>query len=136
MPFTVKPITPSFAAEILDIDLAVPLDPATFRALDDAFNRYAVLVFRDQHISDDQHQAFGKHWGPLETSVGVLRKDQKLRLPPTIADVSNLDHKGELVGKNDRRVDNEHGVGHGHELGTAEPWRQLVHQNLRTIYGD
>ena len=103
MPFTVKPITPSFAAEILDIDLGRPVDQATFRALDDAFNKYAVLVFRDQDISDEAHQAFGKLWGPLETSVLALRKDQKLRLPPTIADVSNLDHRGEVFQKTDRR---------------------------------
>src|SRR5437868_4908023 len=100
--FTVKPITPSFAAEIA-IDLAQPIDPPTFRALDEAFNQYAVLVYRDQHISDDQQQAFGRLWGPLETSVLVLRKDQALRLPPTMADVSNLDHRGEVVGKTDRR---------------------------------
>jgi alpha-ketoglutarate-dependent 2,4-dichlorophenoxyacetate dioxygenase len=103
MPFTVKPITPSFAAEILDIDLARPVDPATFRALDDAFNQYAVLVYRDQHISDAQQQEFGKLWGPLETSVLALRKDQELRLPPSMADVSNLDHCGQVVAKTDRR---------------------------------
>ena len=37
MAITVYPVTPSFAAEIGDIDLATQIDPANLRAIRDAF---------------------------------------------------------------------------------------------------
>jgi len=43
MAITVYPVTPSFAAEIGDIDLATQIEPANLRAITDALARYAVL---------------------------------------------------------------------------------------------
>jgi hypothetical protein len=48
MAVTVYPVTPNFAAEIGDIDLAVQIEPANLRAIKDAFAQYAVLIFPDQ----------------------------------------------------------------------------------------
>lgn len=45
MAITVYPVTPSFAAEIGDIDLATQIEPANLRAITDALARYAVLIF-------------------------------------------------------------------------------------------
>jgi len=52
MSITVTPATPGFFAEISDIDLAQPLQPADRDAIEDAINRYAVVVFRGQKLSD------------------------------------------------------------------------------------
>jgi alpha-ketoglutarate-dependent 2,4-dichlorophenoxyacetate dioxygenase len=38
--------------------LRAPLDTATVAAIDAAMDRYAVLVFRDQPLSEDQQVAF------------------------------------------------------------------------------
>jgi len=104
MPFTVHPITPTFAAEIGDLDAAAPLGEAEFAALEDAFNSYAVLVFPDQTLSDEQHAAFSARFGALETSIQKFREGAKLRLPANFADVSNLGPDGELLGADsDRR---------------------------------
>lgn len=102
MAITVYPVTPSFAAEIGDIDLATQIEPADLRAIRDAFVQYAVLIFPDQCLSQDQHLDFARHFGPLETSIAVYRKDARLRLRKEFADVSNLDHDSELWRKESR----------------------------------
>lgn len=103
MTITVYPVTESFAAEIGDVDLAAPLAAEDRAAIEAAFNRYAVLVFPDQRLSVDQHLNFARGFGPLETTVQALRKDAKLRLPPEIADVSNLDFEAKRWDQHSRR---------------------------------
>jgi len=79
MAITVCPVTASFAAEIGGVDLSGALEPADLAAIKDAFTRYAVLIFPDQHLSQDQHLDFAKTFGPLETTIALFRKDAKLR---------------------------------------------------------
>jgi alpha-ketoglutarate-dependent 2,4-dichlorophenoxyacetate dioxygenase len=102
MAITVVPVTPSFAAEVGDVDLSSPLDPTDLQSIKDAFATYAVLIFPDQHLSQDQHLDFAKHFGPLETTIGVYRKDAPLRVRKEFADVSNLNHDNEVWGKESR----------------------------------
>jgi alpha-ketoglutarate-dependent 2,4-dichlorophenoxyacetate dioxygenase len=104
MAITVVPVTPTFAAEIGDVDLSRPLDPADVQAIKDAFTTYAVVIFPDQQLSQDQHLDFAEHFGPLETTIGVYRqKDAPLRLRKEFADVSNLNHQNEPWGKDSRQ---------------------------------
>ncbi len=103
MPITVCPVTPNFAAEIGDIDLAAPIASADIAAVKDAFAEYAVLIFPDQRLSQDQHLDFARHFGPLETTIALYRKDAKLRVPKEFADVSNLDPQNEVWGKDSRQ---------------------------------
>src|SRR5947207_4205497 len=103
MTVTVFPITPNFAAEIGDIDLSQQIERSDYRAIEDAFAKFAVLIFPDQHLSEDQHLEFARHFGPLDVSIGVHRKDTPLRVRQEITDVSNLDFKNEIWGKESRR---------------------------------
>jgi alpha-ketoglutarate-dependent 2,4-dichlorophenoxyacetate dioxygenase len=103
MAITVQPVTPTFAAEIGDIDLSAQLDPSEVQAVKDAFATYAVLIFPDQHLSQDQHLDFAKLFGPLETTIALFRKDAKLRVRQEFADVSNLDPENEVWGKDSRQ---------------------------------
>jgi alpha-ketoglutarate-dependent 2,4-dichlorophenoxyacetate dioxygenase len=102
MTIIVAPVTPSFAAEIGDVDLSRPLEAADVAAIKDAFAKYAVLIFPDQRLSQDQHLDFAKHFGPLETTIGVYRKDTPLRVRKEFADVSNITHDDKLWGKDSR----------------------------------
>ena len=99
MTITVCPVTPNFAAEIGDVDLSAPLAPSDLQAIKDAFAKYAVLIFPDQHLSQDQHLDFARNFGPLETTIALHRKDAKLRVRKEFADVSNLDPENEVWGK-------------------------------------
>ena len=103
MAITVCPVTQSFAAEIGDVDLSQPLAPDDLAAIKDAFATYAVLIFPEQHLSQDQHLDFARNFGPLETTIAVFRKDAKLRLPPQLSDVSNLSPDNEVWGADTRQ---------------------------------
>ena len=103
MPITVIPVTDEFAAEVGDVDLSQPLSAEDFAAIEAAFNQYSVLVFPDQHLSVDQHLAFAKHFGPLETSVHAIRSADELRVHAEIADVSNLSKDNSLWGEQSRK---------------------------------
>jgi alpha-ketoglutarate-dependent 2,4-dichlorophenoxyacetate dioxygenase len=103
MGITVCPVTQSFAAEIGDIDLSQPIEPSDLVAIKDAFARYAVLIFPNQQLSQDQHLDFARYFGPLETTIALFRKDAKLRVRQEFADVSNLDPENAVWGKDSRQ---------------------------------
>jgi alpha-ketoglutarate-dependent 2,4-dichlorophenoxyacetate dioxygenase len=103
MAISIYPVTPSFAAEIGDVDLSVHIDSIDLVAIKEAFAKYAVLIFPDQHLNQDQHLDFAKHFGPLDTTIGAYRKEAPLRLPQELTDVSNLDPSDKIWGKESRR---------------------------------
>src|SRR6516225_8962825 len=104
MSITIEPLTPSFAGQVSGIDLRVPLSPEEAAAIAAGMDCYAVLVFPDQHISDDQQMAFTKNFGAIENAQGGnITKDHEHRLQQGMVDVSNLDQYGEPFDRNDRR---------------------------------
>jgi alpha-ketoglutarate-dependent 2,4-dichlorophenoxyacetate dioxygenase len=103
MAISVYPVTEDFAAEIGDLDLARPLDPADLAAVKAAFATYAVLIFPDQQLTQEQHLAFAALFGPLEMTIALHRKDAPLRVRKEFADVSNLNHK-DRVWRQDSRT--------------------------------
>lgn len=102
MSASVWPVTETFVAEIGNVDLSRPLSDADFRIVEDAFERYAVLVFPDQVLSQDQHIAFARRFGPIDRSMIVEVEGAKPRVPSEIADVSNLDSSGRVLAPGDR----------------------------------
>jgi len=103
MTVEIFPITENFAAELGDVDLSVPLNAADRAAIETALNRYSVLVFPGQHLSEEQHLDFARNFGPLETSVHAERSGAKLRLRPDLGDISNLAPDGKVWDEQDRR---------------------------------
>jgi alpha-ketoglutarate-dependent 2,4-dichlorophenoxyacetate dioxygenase len=103
MAIIVSPVTPGFVAEIGDVDLSKPLEPAGVDEIKEAFTTYAVLIFPDQQLSADQHLDFARNFGPLETTIALFRKDANLRVRKEFADVSNLDPDNKVWGENSRR---------------------------------
>jgi len=99
---TVHPLGPEFVAEVGDVDLSRPLAPADVDAIKQAFWKYAVLVFPDQILSDDQHLAFAENFGPLEVSIGVYRTDTTLRARKELSDISNLTGDGDIWSEDSR----------------------------------
>src|SRR4029079_5846406 len=98
------PLPPTMAAEGGRIDLGEPLSPAQAEEIHTAMDRYAVLVFHDQPLTNEQHVAFTKALGPPENTMGnTLRTAPYFRLPGTFADVSNLDGNNNPFGADDRR---------------------------------
>ena len=81
-----------------------PLPPEDAAAIHAGMDEYAVLVFRDQHITDEQQLAFTLSLGEIEPpSRASLRAEDDYRLPNTFADVSNLDKENKPMARDDRR---------------------------------
>jgi alpha-ketoglutarate-dependent 2,4-dichlorophenoxyacetate dioxygenase len=104
MPVSISQLHPVFVGEVAGIDCRKPLDPKEVAAVDAGMDKYAVLVFRDQNITDDQQIAFTRHFGELESyrTPGHVRKREEQRLGPGIADFSNLDRDGNIMSDEDR----------------------------------
>jgi alpha-ketoglutarate-dependent 2,4-dichlorophenoxyacetate dioxygenase len=103
MNLSIRQLHPLFVGEVRAIDLRDTLDDATIEAIVQASDRYAVLVFRDQALNDAQQLAFSARLGPLETTIRKLRPGHQLRLDPHVSDISNLDHDGNILPREDRR---------------------------------
>jgi alpha-ketoglutarate-dependent 2,4-dichlorophenoxyacetate dioxygenase len=104
MPISITPLTPVFAGEVAGVDCCAPLNAETVAAIEAGMDRYAVLVFRDQPLTDEQQLAFTRHFGELESyaTPGHIRMQKDQRLGPGIADFSNLDKNGDIMSAEDR----------------------------------
>jgi alpha-ketoglutarate-dependent 2,4-dichlorophenoxyacetate dioxygenase len=104
MAISVYPVTPDFAAEIGDVDLARPLSPADRDAIKAAFWKYAVLVFPGQVLTSDQHVAFAEVFGPMEPNINSYADEvRKDRIDSRISDVSNLTEDDEILPAESRK---------------------------------
>jgi alpha-ketoglutarate-dependent 2,4-dichlorophenoxyacetate dioxygenase len=93
-----------FAAEVEGVNMAKPLSRDDVAAIHAAMDRYAVLVFHDQDVDDEQQLAFTRSLGDIEHAIGTsLRAPDDYRLPTTFADVSNLDKNSQVFARDDRR---------------------------------
>jgi len=101
MAIEVTPLHPTLGAEVRGVDLGRPVAPEGFAEIEAAFDRYGILVFPKQLLSDEQQLAFSKLFGPLEVNPNYA--GAKMRLPPDIADISNLDAEGRVLAREDRR---------------------------------
>jgi alpha-ketoglutarate-dependent 2,4-dichlorophenoxyacetate dioxygenase len=102
MAITICPVTSTFAAEIGDVDLSRPLEPADLAAIKQAFWDYAVLIFPGQELSQQQHVDFAKCFGPLETTIAKLNKGARLRLREDLVDIANFNSRNEIWGETSR----------------------------------
>ena len=102
MDVTIHPLHPMFVAEVGGADTGRSLEAAAVRAVADAIDRYAVVVFRGQDLDDERQMAFARQFGELEHPrsgrAAVMR-----RLRPEMSDISNLDEHGRLRGRDDPR---------------------------------
>jgi alpha-ketoglutarate-dependent 2,4-dichlorophenoxyacetate dioxygenase len=101
---SIRQIHPVFAGEVTGLDCRVPLTPQQVAAIEAGMDQYAVLVLRDQKLSDQQQIDFTRQFGELEgyNTPGHVRKQTDSRLGPGIADFSNLDKTGNIMSEQDR----------------------------------
>jgi taurine dioxygenase len=99
----VTPLSPALGAEISGVDLKQPLSSGEVAAIKDAWDKYLVLVFRDQQITQDDQLRFASYFGELGSrrkapaklasrAEGVLQDHEKVLL------VSNIKIDGEAIG--------------------------------------
>jgi len=103
MSISINPIGERFAAEVAGIDLARPLDETDVATIWQASDTYAVLVFRNQSLSDAALRDFAASFGPLEIGRGALQPGRRRLAIPQIGDISNLDVDNRVRDLYDRR---------------------------------
>lgn len=81
-------------AEIRGVDLGQRLGDADFAALRAAYGAYGAIFFRDQAISEAQHIAFARRWGPININRFLAAHPRY----PEIAVVSKERDQQENIG--------------------------------------
>jgi taurine dioxygenase len=62
---SVRPLTPVIGAEIEGVDLSAALSNMQFDEIHRALLEHHVILFRDQHLSAEDHKRFGRCFGKL-----------------------------------------------------------------------
>ena len=69
----IRPLQPTIGAEIHGVDISKPLSPGQRDAIKAAILKYKVVFFRDQPLTNEQHAAFARQFGPLYTHPSTSR---------------------------------------------------------------
>ncbi|EPL15901.1 TauD/TfdA family dioxygenase [Pseudomonas sp. CF161] len=96
--FEVRPFSGRVGAEILGLDLSLPLNERDFARVHQAHLDHHVVVFRDQRITPQQQIDFSRRFGVLQ--IHVL-KQFLLHNHPEILIVSNIVEDGQPIGLGD-----------------------------------
>jgi alpha-ketoglutarate-dependent 2,4-dichlorophenoxyacetate dioxygenase len=104
MAISIRQLTPVFAGEVSGVDLTKPLTKEEAAAIEAGMDKYAVLVFHGQNLTDEQQQAFSRNFGQLEDARGGnITKPGDKRLAEGMNDVSNLGKDGKPLPKDSRQ---------------------------------
>ena len=104
MTVAIRQIHPVFVGEVSGIDITSPLTRDEVAAIEAGMDRYAVCVFRDQKITDEQQMAFSLNFGALENARGGnITKPEDRRLAVGMNDVSNLARDGRPLDRDSRQ---------------------------------
>ena len=99
MQLKIAPVTENFAAEASGLDLRQPIDAETAAEIEEAMDKYAVLVWRDQPLDDDQHMALTKWFGPLDMGLlNVTKKPNRFKHAGFV-DIANVGIDGEIMAR-------------------------------------
>jgi len=105
MPLLIRPRqSPAFFGEVSGVDLTKPLDREVVAAIEAAMDKYAVLLFAGQKITDEEQMAFTRNFGAIEDARGGnVTKPQDRRLAIGMNDVSNLAKDGAPLARDSRQ---------------------------------
>jgi len=104
MPLKIDPVTKNFSAYASGIDLREPIDAETATRIEAAMDKYAVLIWRDQPLDEDQHMAFTNWFGPLDPGlVSVTKRGSRFKQKGFI-DIANVGEDGEILDRDHRSI--------------------------------
>jgi alpha-ketoglutarate-dependent 2,4-dichlorophenoxyacetate dioxygenase len=118
---TLRELHRDFAAEVAGVDMREPPSDALRGAVEDAIDRYPVLVLRDQDLTDQQHIAFVEPFGELQQSTEYRTQKGEHRLPGLMTDASNIGKDNQTFGAGDARRMSNLGSRRWHTDGSFRP---------------
>ncbi len=106
--FETRPLHPLFVAEATGIDLSRPAGPDLTQAIEQAMDRFGVLVVRGQTLSQAEQIRFAEAFGPLDLGLRKLPSGPaatRHRLEhEALIDISNVAPDGEVAARESRKV--------------------------------
>jgi len=96
MTLQLQALHPLFAAQASGLDLTQALSAQDVKDINAAMNQYAVLVWRDQPMTQAQQIAFSESFGPLDIGLKRVFKRKERLDDERLIDISNVDLNGEL----------------------------------------
>jgi alpha-ketoglutarate-dependent 2,4-dichlorophenoxyacetate dioxygenase len=104
MALTIRRLHPLFAGEVSGINLRTVADRSALDEIRAGMDDFAVLVFRDQPLSDAEQIAFAQRFdGRLHSNTGAAVLGKNRFGNEALTDISNVDEKGGLLAPGDRR---------------------------------
>jgi alpha-ketoglutarate-dependent 2,4-dichlorophenoxyacetate dioxygenase len=104
VPVAIRQVHPVFVGEVSGVDLTAPISGQDVAAIEAGMDKYAVLVFRAQAVSDEQQMQFSCNFGAIENARGGnVTKDEDRRLSTGMNDVSNLGKDGKPLARDSRQ---------------------------------
>lgn len=104
MTISIRQLHPVFVGKVSGVDLTKPVSREYVAIIEAGMDKYAVLVFHDQKLTDEQQMAFTRNFGEIENAKGNnITKQHERRLPVGMNDVSNLDQNNKPLARDDRR---------------------------------
>jgi alpha-ketoglutarate-dependent 2,4-dichlorophenoxyacetate dioxygenase len=101
MPINATPVQENFGAEVTGVDLTMPVHRESMAWIEEMLNRYAVLIFPDQPVNDEQQIALTRLFGPLESNPGYA--GGKMFRREEVADFTNVAGDNSLMRADDPR---------------------------------
>ena len=105
MAITITELCATFAAEVSKINISKELSDEAVDELRTAIDKYGVLVFRNQPLSDEQQVRFSEYFGDIEIAdlKNNITKTSERRLSQMFSDISNLDKDQNILEKDGRQ---------------------------------
>jgi alpha-ketoglutarate-dependent taurine dioxygenase len=92
---TFRPLTPSFGAEVIGVPPSLEMDDVAFAAVEAAWFRHGILLFRGLEMTPEQHIAFTRRLGPLHIMHPL---DFNLPGHPEVLVIGNAREGGKPIG--------------------------------------
>ena len=131
---TVDKLTPIIGGEIGGVDLSRPLGNRTLDEIHRALAENLVIFFRDQHLTQDQHLAFGRLFGDLHLHPAAPHEPGKPELMIIHADKDFAARQWRGLAQRrllrSRAADGQHPL---HQEMPAARRRYLVRQHVRRL---
>lgn len=99
----ITPYTSGFVATVSGLDLSQPLEDQAVKAIEEAMDEYAVLIFPAQTLDNAQHESFAINFGEVEIAPQTFDTGRRRLDTTRLNDISNLDVDGNILAADDRK---------------------------------
>jgi len=89
-----RPLSPAIGAEVMGVDLSEPMSNEVFEQIRDIWHENLVILFRNQHLTEDDQVRFGERFGP----PAVSHTKRFTTKNPAVMLISNIRENGQLIG--------------------------------------